>query len=152
MLLAVGRGVLRAGPSAGFLLRAGASRPRPPPAVQLRALATTIDVQPRGVTEGEPGERPIIVPPPPPGSSSSSRVEEEEKEEAPPVSEAKGWGLFPDDIVAHLDKYVIGQEEAKKVQEACVDRNRSLTSVWSQTHDHDRPTSSFHLQPTCPSS
>jgi ATP-dependent protease Clp ATPase subunit len=27
---------------------------------------------------------------------------------------ADGWGLYPEDIVQHLDRFVIGQEEAKK--------------------------------------
>lgn len=87
-----------------------------------RTLGTTIDVRPRGVTEGEP----VIVPPPPAsaGKASSTKKQpqpqpqeeeqDEEQEAAASSSTAKGWGLFPDDIVAHLDRFVIGQEEAKK--------------------------------------
>lgn len=89
-----------------------ALRARPPTALLRRALGTTIDVKPRDVTDGE---RPIIVPPPPTAETPSSSAQA--AEEQPPSSsssDAKGWGLFPEDIVAHLDHFVIGQEEAKK--------------------------------------
>jgi hypothetical protein len=92
------------------------------PLLLRRALGTTIDVRPRSVTEGE---RPIIVPPPPSstdaqqqansnGSGSSSGAEGKQQAGSGAATEAKGWGLFPSDIVEHLDRYVVGQEEAKK--------------------------------------
>lgn len=75
-------------------------------------MSRTIDIKPRDVTEGE---RPIIVPPPPGEQASSGNSSAETTGPSSSAStEGKGWGLFPDDIVSHLDRYVVGQEEAKK--------------------------------------
>lgn len=94
-----------------------------------RALSgRTIDLNPREVTDGE---RPIITPPPASTSSTSSTsscsngsggsgsAAAEQRGQAQAGTTAapaggKAWGLFPDDIVAHLDRFVVGQEEAKK--------------------------------------
>ncbi len=77
-----------------------------------RALGTTIDVRPSSVTEGEP--RPISIPSPSPSTDEQQQASSSSGSSA----EAKGWGLFPSDIVEHLDRFVVGQEEAKKVKAA----------------------------------
>lgn len=96
-----------------------------------RALSgRTIDLNPREVTDGE---RPIITPPPASTSSTSSASSSSNGSGGPGAAAAeqqgqaqaqagttaapaggKAWGLFPDDIVAHLDRFVVGQEDAKK--------------------------------------
>jgi hypothetical protein len=95
-----------------------------------RALGTTIDITPRGVADGE---RPIIIVPPAgeeqanSGGNSSAEGEpqqQQQQQEAAAAAGAKGWGLFPDDIVSHLDRFVVGQEDAKKVRVRVV-------SVWA---------------------
>lgn len=50
----------------------------------------------------------------PAGEQASSGATEAAGSSSSVSTEGKGWGLFPDDIVSHLDRFVVGQEEAKK--------------------------------------
>ena len=84
------------------------SRPPPPPPsssslLQRRSFASA------NATNSAPASPTIIIEANTHTSTSTTDTTDTHTNQTTP-----GWGLFPEDIVQHLDRYVIGQEDAKK--------------------------------------